>query len=93
MKIGDIVTLKSGGPLMTVNCFDDQGRVQVVWFSAWPPSAIIDALQPHAESEWFSQRALAPIAQSGVSMRPVEVDQPTPAPGRHHIGLVGKEDA
>lgn len=33
VKPGDVVTLVSGGPEMTVNCEpDDTGQVQCVWF-------------------------------------------------------------
>ena len=32
-KVGDIVTLKSGGPLMTVSAAGSEDRVQVVWFN------------------------------------------------------------
>lgn len=33
LKIGDIVQLKSGGPLMTVSSFGDDNRVICVWFT------------------------------------------------------------
>ena len=31
-EIGDVVVLKSGGPLMTIESFDENNRLYCVWF-------------------------------------------------------------
>ena len=33
LKVGDQVVLKSGGPSMTVNTIQDDGKVWCVWFN------------------------------------------------------------
>lgn len=84
MRAGDIVVLKSGGPLMTVNGFDDHGRCEVVWFIAWPPTPGRPPA-PRVETAWFATDAL----EYAGALKPADVEQPQPAAGRrHHIGLV-----
>ncbi len=47
-KVGDVVTLKSGGPDMTVSYIDDKGHLSVRWFdnenkpqsASYPPGVL-----------------------------------------------------
>ena len=38
VKVGDVVTLKSGGPVMTVTDIQDDGQAQCQWFKPGPPN-------------------------------------------------------
>lgn len=46
LSIGDLVRLRSGGPVMAVEGFDDLGRAQLVWASKGG-EVQREALSPH----------------------------------------------
>lgn len=59
-KIGNLVTLKSGGPVMTVNALFDDGGVQAVWHLAdgslqregfYPDALKLERKKPNSEGE------------------------------------------
>jgi uncharacterized protein YodC (DUF2158 family) len=56
-KIGDVVQLKSGGPMMTVRC-NDHGKITVQWFSSNCQAHEIDFL-----AELLELASIAPLPE------------------------------
>lgn len=52
LKIGDLVRLKSGGPIMTVRALTDAGLLSAP-----------DSLKDHVECQWFDGKQISKIVR------------------------------
>jgi len=51
LKIGDVVKLKSGGPIMTVKNIEENGEIYCQWFSGDKLNKLEDGYFPPASLE------------------------------------------